>query len=262
MSKVEDHYNLTKLVFEKNRVKILADLETSVYKKSAKAIYRQQEKIEKLVTGLVAISKTDDNFYSVQAMTRIIIEHFLVGHYIWTRTRLTKTDTVGEEYYAYYDISEFFKRENFELRVEGIRHNKKNNNTFQNILLKLPQFTGVDENQLAGIHKTAKQFDLRYILDYFINEIPNDIFSDFHSIMLDALSQYNHLSSYIHGGPSAELETFEGRHKTNKSLRIVDCVNTGKIYARTMKEHLLFLLADDNKDYIEILREIFKDYKD
>ena len=236
-------------------------MDKSKYKKSIKAVYRQQDKISKLTEGLIAISKTTDNFYSIQAISRIIIEHFIVGHYIWTKARLTKNDEIGEHYYVHYDISEFFKRENYELRIEGIRLNKKNYNTFDNIIKKNPEFKDLEEGQLADIHKVANQFDVRIIFQYFINDNPEDVFKEFHNLMLSALSEYNHLSSYVHGGPTAELEAYDGRQNTNKEERITDCVKSAKVYCRTMKEHVLFLLLDEMEEYIEVLRPLFPELK-
>jgi hypothetical protein len=262
MRNIEKHYLLTKSIFANNYEKIIQDLDKSGYKKSLKAIIRQENKVEKLVNGLIAISDTEDSFYSVQALMRIIIEHFLVGHYIWTKTRITKNDDAGKEYYVHYDTSEFFKRENYELRIEGIKLNKKKHNSFQNILTKYPQLHDVDETQLSEIHKIAKQFDVRDIFEYFINEKPKDGFSNFHNLMLSALSDYNYLSSYVHGGPYAELQTYEDRPYTNKQLRIMDCIKDAKMYSRTLKEHVLFLLMEDNKEYIKILEPIFSQEKE
>lgn len=262
MNKITERYNRTKTIFDKHHDQILKDMDKSKYKKSIKAIYRQQDKISKLTEGLIAISNTVDNFYPIQAISRIIIEHFIVGHYIWTKARLTKNDEIGEQYYMHYDISEFFKRENYELRIEGIRLNRKNHNTFDNIIKKHPEFKDMEEGQLTEIHKTAKQFDVRDIFEYFINGIPKDIFSDFHKLMLSALSEYNHLSSYVHGGPTAELETYEGRQNTNREERIKDCIDFAKVYSRTMKEHVMLLLLEEMPEYIDVLRPLFPELKE
>lgn len=257
MRDIEEHYQLTKSIYENNYEKIIKDSDNSSYKKSLKSIIRKEDKVEKLLQALIAIAKTEDSFYSVQSLTRVIIEHFLVGHYIWTKTRINKNDNTGEEYYVYYDTSEFFKRENYELRIEGIKFNKPKHNTFQNILNKYPDLQ-INESQLGEIHKIAKQFDVRDIFEYFINIKPKDGFSNFHNLMLNALSEYNYLSSYVHGGPYAEMETYENRPSTDKELRIKDCIKNAKIYSRTLKEHVLFILVEDKKEYLKILDPIFK----
>lgn len=87
-------------------------------------------------------------------------------------------------------------------------------------------------------------------------------FSNFHSLMLGVLLEYNHLSSYVHGDLPQILKHMkvEGILIRRRKLKIG--VDTAKIYCRTMKEHVLFLLQEDNNEYIAILASIFGENKD
>jgi uncharacterized membrane protein YheB (UPF0754 family) len=257
MTRIDEHYELTSKIFNDLLSVILKDIEKSKYKQTAKALFRQQEKIDSLLEAIINAANSSHSFYAIQAITRIVIEHFIVGLFIWTKARINKNDTCGEEYYFQYLISEFFKRQNYELRIEGIKQNILNYNSFQNIITKFPEFKELEEKQLHEVHKVAKQFDIRDMLDYLVNDIgKNDGFLKFHNIMLTALTEYNNLSSYIHSGPSAEFEVYDKTSKIDESKRVDDCIQTSKIYARTMKEHLLFLLIEEDQKYLQVLQPI------
>lgn len=262
MDSTDEQYKITTSLFNSFRKTILVDIEKSPYKKAAKAIYRQQEKLNSLLQSLLAIEKNENAFYTIQVLTRSAIEHYVLGHYIWTKTRIDKDDKVGDEYYLQYNVSEFFKRENYELRVDGIRLNIPNHNTFNNIIKKFPHFKELKDHELQEVHKRSHQFDIRTMLDYLNNQIEQkDRFLQVHRHLLDALSEYNRLSSYVHGGPSAELETYESIPNTDKILRIKDCITMTKIYTRMMKENLLFLFSEYDIKYlnaIHILLELRK----
>ena len=243
MYNIDEHYKLTKSVFDKNIDKIFQDIAFSKYPKSCEALFFCQKKIDLFL--LIIEQKNDSNYYIFQSITRCIFEHFLVGHYIWTKTRIDENDVCGQEYYQHYKISEFFKRENYNLRIEGIEKNIKNYNSFENLKNRLPEFENFTQNDLSEYHRIANQFDIRYILDYILNKIPdNDIFKEAHKYFISFLKEYNKLSSFIHGGPLAEEETFKNQPSVKKTQIIEDNIKWSKTASRLIKEHIIFLLLD------------------
>ena len=62
MTRIDERYELTSKIFDDNRTAILTDIQISKYKQSAKAIYRQQEKIGTLLKAMMNIANEDDSF--------------------------------------------------------------------------------------------------------------------------------------------------------------------------------------------------------
>jgi hypothetical protein len=135
MDKLESAYFLTTEIFEKNILKITKDTSMSLYRESHKALFFCQKKIDALLNSIevLNVQNREDYYYSIQVSTRVLFEHFIIGHYIWTKTRIEKNDNCGVEYYAHYRLSELLRRENYELGIEGIEKNIKNNTTFENL---------------------------------------------------------------------------------------------------------------------------------
>src|SRR5688500_17102682 len=95
----DQQYKITAGLFNSLHDALLIDIERSQYRKSAKAIYKQQEKLSSILQTLVAVEKNEKSFYTIQVLTRSAIEHYVLGYYIWTKARIDKKDQAGEEYY-------------------------------------------------------------------------------------------------------------------------------------------------------------------
>lgn len=256
----KDQYELTKNIFLNKTSKILEDSSKSSYPYTLKALFNFQRKISSLLDTLeqLKFSDIDDIYYSVQSTTRVLFEHFLVGHYIWTKARIVQTDECGMQYYIHYRLSELLKRENYELGLEGIENNVKNNTTFENLKKRFSEFDKpVTQQDIDEIHRIANQFDIKSIYNYVINEVPTgDHFREFHKSLVQFLKEYNILSSFTHGGPSAEFEAFYNEPQVDKVQRVNDCIRHGKNTLKTLREHILMLLYIEFQEYADILKPI------
>jgi len=256
MYNIDTHHQLTAEIFNRYSDKMLVDMKSSKYSQSHRALFYNQKKIDSFLEILTTFQNEKD-YYLYQAITRVVFEHFLVGHYIWTKTRVEKNDVCGEEYYMHYKVSEFFKRENYELRVEGIEKNIQKNNNIENIKIKYPEFLELEQKDLEQIHSIAKQFDVRNLLDYIVNKIPdNDFFKESHRMFLHFLREYNNLSSFIHGGPMAEDESYHDEPQIDKAKKIKENIQWSKIASRLIKEHIILLHLEERKEYLEIFEPI------
>ena len=262
MAALEDQYELTKKIFLDKTSKILEDAPKSSYPQTLKALFNCQRKMSSLLDTLELLkaSSGEDIYYSVQSTTRVLFEHFLVGHYIWTKARIDKTDDCGVQYYAHYRLSEILRRENYELGLEGIENKVKNNATFENLKKRFSDYDKpITQQDIDEIHRIANQFDIKSIYNYVINEIPTgDHFTQFHKSLVQFLKEYNILSSFTHGGPSAEYETFHNEPPVDKAQRIIDCIKHGKTTLKTLREHILMLLFSEFQEYGDILKPIME----
>jgi hypothetical protein len=261
--KIEESYFLAKDVFEQNESKIREDIQASICKMSWQAVYFSQKKIDLFLTAIAYLASLDSEayFYAIQANMRLIYEHFLVGHYIWTKTRLSESDECGQHYYAHYRLSELLKQENYDLQVEGMELNLKQHATPENLVKRLEGAPiPISPRDIQEVHTLGRQFDVRVIINYLLNEVPaDDQFNAVHRILPQFVRDYNRLSSFVHGGPSAEALAFEEVAKpVNKSVTVTDSLAFAKICSRVLKENLMLGLIPERNEYLNIVAPIMK----
>jgi hypothetical protein len=200
-------YEYTGKVFMENLSQINEDILKSKYPKSLKVMLRGIMKIDEILKSMTA---TKSSFYTSQILARVLFEHSLVFQYIFIKFNEDLSDNVGEDYYSNYFMSEFVKRENYEFGIDNIRNNTKEPITIERIQKKYPSVKDLNLHSINKIHTSANQFDVRKIGDYLNNKINNkNNFKAVHEQMLEFLSRYNKLSSFVHGGPSSELNSYE-----------------------------------------------------
>ena len=247
-------------IFLENTNKILRDIYSSKYPQSFKSLFYFQKKIDIILSSIQFINEsiTEDKYYTIQILTRVLFEHFIVGHYIFTKARIDNNDLCGTEYYVFYRLSEFLKRENYELGIEGIEKNIKNNATFENLKKRLEGYENkITQSDIEEIHKKGNQFEIKSILNYLINSTPsNDHYVGLNISLAHFLRQYNILSSFVHGGPNSESETFHGEPTIDKLKIIEDSIKYAKIASKTTKEHILMLMFQERFEYNELLDPI------
>src|SRR5690606_11769972 len=107
----------------------------------------------------------DCNFYSSQVLLRVLLEHYLVGYYMYFKTTSDKNDRIGDEYYDEYLKSEIIKRENYYFKLDTIKNNPKHEN-IQGYLEKYGVFNDMKQKQIDIIHQKASQFDIKKIIKY------------------------------------------------------------------------------------------------
>lgn len=256
MDDINIQYNSTLNIFNQNITKILSDIEKSKFNKSLTCILHKSYQIDSLLN---AIEKCENNYYASQVLLRSVFEHFLVGYYVYLKTRINQNDLAGEEYYMNYAISESFKRKSYNLMVENIRLRVNENISFE--ILK-SQFSGLEEMEESELHeqnRLANQFDIKKIAKYVINyssEIEAE--ANFHSILLDLLVQYSFLSSFIHGGPSADIATFNPINSVELFEITKKNIEWTKVTSKTLKRNILMLLfIEFPKEYVNLTDYLF-----
>ena len=249
-------YEIAKEIFLKDSETILSDILSSKFAKSNKALYYLNLKIDNFLFSIEMMKA--ENYYSSQALLRLIFEHYLVGYYIWTKTRLENNDQCGEEYYIDYSVSEFFKRTSYNLKIDSIKNNTTKIDLLSHFRKEYPKYKAITQDDLDSIHRKASQFDVRQILNYTLNKTPtDDFFSNANKVYDHFLKEYNNLSSFVHGGPLAENETYHNSPKIDKDQKISDNIEWAKTSSRLMKFYILTLLLDEKK-YHAYYKELMK----
>jgi hypothetical protein len=263
MDLIQESYQVSKDIFDKHESKIRQDIDGSAYKLGLQAVYFTQKEIDQFLTAISYLASLGLGayYYAIQANMRLIYEHFMVGHYIWTKIRLDENDDCGQHYDAYYRMSELLKQENYDLQVEGYEKDIKGHANPHNLMKRLERAAvPITPKDISEVHTIAAQFDIRRIIDFLLNKVPeDDRFASAHRLLPQFVREYNRLSSFVHNGPSAQAQAFEGIAKpVNKEKSVAESLQFGKICARLLKENLLILLMRDRKEYVDILAPIMQ----
>ncbi|UGS24448.1 DUF5677 domain-containing protein [Flavobacterium channae] len=180
-------------------------INNSKYPKVLSATLNFIEKIKALQSDIQNIKSN----YTANCLLRTIVEHFLVSYYIFYRFHLDNNDDVGKKYYTDYFVTECFKKDMYQLGVDGMLTGEANNATFENLKKKLsPDFDDLTQTEYDNFNREGKQFDIKKIQNFLIkNPLPDNHFNKVNKELIPILlGKYNTLSSYIHGGPNAEME--------------------------------------------------------
>lgn len=247
---------LVNKTFFENIDTINEKIANSKYPTTFKCLLRFDKKIE-LLSNLLRETLSQENFYSSQAVTRILLEHFIVAYYVWTKARIEKSDECATEYYSFYGLQEQMKQDNYNSKLDKSYDPKKT--PLQNVASKDPEVFGdVTEADILDLNIRANQFDIRKILSYLRDELDsNDAFKSLHAIVLDFCKRYNHLSTYIHGGPTAEYQTFENMPATDYKKVLNSNVEYSRMMNYQLKSLIMLLLVEDNKDNFKIYQPIY-----
>lgn len=236
---------MTKKIYSRNYKKISDDIFVSKYPYSCKALLYLDKKVENLLIAIEPLQVKD--YYSSQVILRVVFEHFLLGHYIWTKCRIDKNDNCGKEYYFDYSVSEFLKRLSYDLKIDSIQNKEPKVDLLTQFKKDFPQYPEANQEDLDKIHRVASQFDVRRILDYILNTVPSvDFFGEFHSVFHHFLRDYNKLSSFVHTGPSAENESFHDIPIIDKEKKIIENLGWAKTASRLIKFYILMTLLEQD----------------
>lgn len=203
-----EKYEKAKNYFSTIESEILADIELSEYKNSLKSLYHKTRTIDILKDG---IANSATNLYAAKILHRSLIEHYLLGYYIFLRCKVEGTDIVGEEYYDAYANSEFFKQESYSIRLADMRNSISRTVNVDVLKERYPGLADLSQQDLNEYHRIANGLsDVKKIGEYILKHKNIEPKLDkLNEITFNLLEEYNLLSSYVHGGPYAERTTFE-----------------------------------------------------
>ncbi len=179
--------------------------------------------------------------YAAKVLLRSLIEHLATAQYIWCREHLLHDENLTPElYFIAYRASEIIKRFGFNNKVKRIFDENIEKDTVKAFSLEKGQETAVSHKILT----VASQFDLHNMVAFLVKtEALNQILGGFNELFIEALKDYNLLSSYVHGGPSAlfwdEEEDLYNAEKISSDL---------DVFVGTMMKILIWTYTRSSKD--------------
>ncbi len=211
------------------------------------------DEFSKIIESLQSI----EHFYSNQAIFRIAIEHFLIAYYIQTKCRLDNNDKCAQDYWEKYPVSEAFKQDNFNSRLDGSFDMSISD--LENFYKKSPEFKDkYTTSQMQDLHVVASQFDIRKILKYLETLDRSDPFYKLIDFAMQCCQKYNRLSSFVHGGPSSLLEAFFYSDDNRKKDLIRENIEEIYLFSRNIKMSIIFLLTLENPNFLPIFELVTK----
>lgn len=255
-----ERYSEIKQIFGKNIEKIIKDSKASKIPNTLKLLLNAQRKIDEFICALNELV-SQKHAYAINAIMRVVYEHYIVAHYVWLKSGYGANDDCANEYYQKYKLGEALKRTGHDLDVEGIINGIEKNNSPEN-LRKLTSKFNITEAQIQDGYRVQKQFEVKNILKYvlqFTDE--NNPFKEHHLQFPFYLSQYNFLSSYVHGGPSAEDDIYNSPNALTIKRTIEENITHAQIVSETIKLHMLFLLIEYDSFYARLLKPIMEEEK-
>ncbi|MDP8219329.1 MAG: DUF5677 domain-containing protein [Candidatus Theseobacter exili] len=247
--------------FIKNEKYINQALDKSKNVFTAKALKRFYVKNLSIANVIQNIDYTSD-YYACFILIRSQIEHLIVVFYIWLKFRIDENDLTAKRYYQDYLIQEIIKRINYS-KGNNITPSSKIAQLLSLIIDGLKSKGLLEQKHFDKLNQTKNQFDIRQISEFLDKELPKDMTPFLKPKRLkELLEHYNYLSTFIHGGPSADLSFFESEDDKIKSAAI-ECKDwSSKILTLHQFYIMYFLAHEDEKIKDALNNEIDKDLLD
>lgn len=189
--------------FQENEEKIKTEIEKSVYRRTSKALLRFYEK-SLSIFNVVNMVNFERDFYPCVILIRCQIEHFIVTSYIWIQFRIQENDKIAAIYYEEYLLQEIFKRINYS-KQNNVSNSSIISIVFQKILDVLTEKQIIKQKHIQKINLDANQFDIRTISKFYDKTLPLEFDNVIKKETIkEFLDVYNFVSSFVHGGPTAD----------------------------------------------------------
>jgi len=258
MITTSQRYDNIKQSFDRNIERIIEDSQKSSIPNTLKMLINAQRKIDELIPS-VELFASKGHSYAINAVMRIIYEHYIVATYIWLKARKEKNDDCAIEFYNQYKLGELLKRVGYQLDIEGLEKGIQKNNSPDKVKEKIRTVYELSDSEIQEAHRIKNQFDVKNILKYILNSISqNDYFREAHLHFPFYLQQYSLLSSYVHGGPSAEDDMYNVPNELFIQKTLAENLDHSKMVSETIKLHVLFFLIEKNIFYKQILKPLME----
>jgi hypothetical protein len=185
--------------WEKEADKFIPVLCGSNYLHTTSSLVGLNASITSIKLGIYALAEDcETNLYPAKILHRTLIEQYLKFNYILARFLIEKTDKVGFEYIKYMRISETLSY----IKASDVAKSMIGTSTDQQILKKLkkehPELN-ISQKELGEVTSKWKH---RSIIKY-LKSNSSSLGGD-NNYLLKLIPEYAELSSFIHGGRSAE----------------------------------------------------------
>jgi hypothetical protein len=181
-----------KVLFEK--------IGTTTFPRTYRAMFGFCAKTNALKTAMFDMIESN-NPYVFKALYRCYCEHYLKFIYIFTRFVKERSDTAGTEYFAYCGAAEAREYASAIATMERLLGNEVNGDVQSVIAKRYPEAADLSTRQLDDV---SAQFKYRAILRFLARE--TGFVGKQTPFLTRIVPVYAELSSFVHGGPSGDLD--------------------------------------------------------
>jgi hypothetical protein len=192
------------------------------------------------------VEHCDTHLYVVKILHRTLLEQFLRFEYVCQKFLDEKSEDVGIEYRKYSKISEILSY----LSASNVSAKMAGKSTNEIILKKLKKEYPEMNVSRKNLDEITRKWKHRNIIRYLTSRGNSSKEGD-HSFLIGMIPEYAELSSFVHGGASAEEyyhEIFEsGKLKEEMVLMAAKAC----IISAMVKSHLLCVVANIDSSFKE-----------
>lgn len=252
-AQIENIYFRAKNIVGSNKEFINSLISNTKFEYSCKVLVNKSKVIRTLIESCEELNDAR-SYYSICVLMRCAIENYLLSEFVFTNARISKTDKIGIGYFNEYYGAEFLKRESYNLnlqeKIDKIRNEDKEK-LFDVILKKYPVFGNVlkTEHAIQNAYTFYNLFKEINMIEYFHHGKTNEIIDDIQNEIFKQLAQkYNFLSSYVHGGPTSEIESLNILSKPEKEIKNKEHIEYMKVFYPKIVTNLFLLLFESTQD--------------
>lgn len=222
----------------------------TAFPQTYKCMFTFSAKLGGLKTGMFECADTN-NPYAFKVLFRSFCEHYLRFLYVWTRFTHEATDQPGNDYYSYCGATEALDYVNSLSASERLLGTDVAANAKKIAAALYPELEVISNTELE---RRAGVFRHRSILRFLAGE-PYEFITAERPFLSQIIPTYALLSSFVHGGPYAELEMAG----FSKPSALEQCHSDAElVVALTASAYMLAAaaVAREHKDVAEIPQKV------
>ena len=243
-------------IFSEIMEEVVPSVRDSEYKVTGLSLIGLMGTANSLKLGMMDLSEScESHLYVLKTLSRSLIEHFLRYYHVLVTFLKDKSDHAGIEYRQYSQISEAQAYMNATLASAKIV-GKSQEELILKYIKKYNDDLGISKKKISEITFKWKHRNIVRFIKNNSNLIPVS-----ESFFILLISEYSSLSSFIHGGTSAEEYYHEVTSKDKLKSETVFEIQRACMMCAYMKHDILYALdLMVSKDLRDDQEKLFREF--
>lgn len=238
-------------IFEQNGSAIFELIKSDKIPKTANTFLLFIAKTNFIKESIFELSESQ-NIYAINILFRSLIEHYLRFKYIFFRVLGDKNDSIGEEYLKLCSLSENIDTGKAWKDIAKMLENNPTADPYELLKEFNPDFNKYSKEEIT---KASEQFRYKNIIRFINSKLNKDNKFEGNEFLMKLIPIYSDLSSFVHGGPSADKKLFETQDEKERLEEVLHKIELSFMIAATVKmfSYLVFYQYDKrfNEAYLE-----------
>lgn len=229
-------------IFEKNDPLIFKLLKNDKIPKTSNTILLFITKTSFIKESIFELYESQ-NIYSINILFRSLIEHYLRFQYIFFRVLIDKNDNIGEEYLRFCSLSENIDTGNAWKDVSKILDINPAADPYEILKEVNSDFKKFSKQEIVT---KSNQFRYKNIIRFINETINKENRFKGNEFFLQIIPIYSDLSSFVHGGPSADQTLFKIKKEEDRVENLINKIELSFMITATVKlfSYLVFYQYD------------------